>query len=151
MKVSKKLPTKTGTNVTTVANIVTIHSDFFRLIFGNILLTADPAACRFTALAVILVSTMTIIAIDPSPSRLAMVLGSELFASYTPEVMAILIVATNPINANQKTPKSAPMNGAVTAICFLFVKRVKSAPAVTQAKLNAAVYQLQLQKAFYAY
>ena len=42
------------------------------------------------------------------------------------------------MKANHTTPSKAPRNGVKVAFFSLAVKRVKSAPAVTQAKLKAA-------------
>ncbi len=121
-----------------MAAITTIQSECFSFILGKIFERAEPAANKLTALAVIEVKIMTNNATIPSPNLLAIVEGSELLALYTPEVIAMLIVEIKPIIANQITPVNAPKNGAIVELCFFLVKRVKSAPAVTQAKLKAA-------------
>ena len=106
--------------------------------FVKIFERADPAANKLTALAVIEVKIITRRATIPSPNLLAIVEGSELFALYTPLEIAILIVEIRPMKANHTTPSKAPRNGVKVAFFSLAVKRVKSAPAVTQAKLKAA-------------
>ena len=70
-----------GISVTNVAMIVTAHSAGRNRIRGKIFDSAEPAANKFTAFAVILVKTITSSANTPKPSRLAMVLGSELLGS----------------------------------------------------------------------
>ena len=81
---------------------------------------------------------MTIKAKAPSPSLAATVDGSELLGSNTCVQTAAAMVVIDPTIANQYNPIVAPKNGAVVAADFLSAKRVKSAPAVTQAKLKAA-------------
>src|SRR5699024_1679257 len=102
------------------------------------LVIAEPAAIKLTALAVVLVITMTNMAKIPRPNLAAIVLGSALLGSNLLIVMAVAIVAIKPIKANQNKPTLAPKNEAVVAACLSFVKRLKSAAAVTQAKLKAA-------------
>ena len=67
-----------------------------------------------------------------------MVLGSALLGSNLLMVIAVAIVAIRPIKANQNKPILAPKKEAVVAACLSLVKRLKSAAAVTQAKLKAA-------------
>ncbi|KXU05343.1 hypothetical protein WEIDD23_01427 [Weissella sp. DD23] len=138
MKASKKVANHNGMNDTNVAPIVTIHKAGVNFNLCHILVNADPAAIKLTALAVVDVITITNKAIIPKPSFDAIVDGSESFGSNALFIKAVAIVAVKPMKANQNSPMLAPKNDQPVAPDLRFVKREKSDDAVTQARLKAA-------------
>src|SRR5699024_8020310 len=135
---SKKVANSSGINETSVAISVTIHNAGVSFNLCHIFVSADPAAIKLTALAVVDVIIITNKAIIPKPNLDAIVEGSESFGSNELFITAVPMVANRPIKANPNNPKFAPKNAQPVAPDFFFANLEKSEDAVTQAKLKAA-------------